>query len=383
MRVLIVRNADASTNASIRRVASSLIEGGHEPTILSRMRENKYKKITIEEDYIEIDGKKVRNYVIYIPASTEKGIKNLPILYKYISTARHWIEDNIEQFDCIHAFDLDAGLASRAVVRDNSKKMVYHIADFYVDSRAKIPRLAKSIIRDIEYSLINTSDATIICTEERREQIKGAKPKKLVIVHNSPVVRADIYEKVRKSSIKNPSDYNRLKLCYIGMLSKRRMIDTILEVASRHGDIDLVLGGSGDLADMCREYSDRYDNISYLGRVSYEDTFRLYKECNCMFAIYNPEIRNHRYSAANKIYEAMFLNKPIIVAKNTSMDKIVDKYDIGFCVGHTVEEIEETIVKIKEDLKILDSKAENIGNIYEEYSWDEMKSRFIDLYNKI
>ena len=387
MRVLVVRNSDASTNASVRRVVTALLEGGHTPSILSRVRENKYDKITIEEDYIDIDGNKVKNYIMYIPASTEKGLKNLPILYKYISTTRYWIEDNIDKFDCIHAFDLDAGLSAKPVARAYNKKLVYHIADFYVDSRAKIPRIAKNVIRDIEYSIIDKADATIICTEERAEQIKGSNPKKLVVVHNSPVVRDDIYKKIREKleieGVEKSRKENRLRLCYIGMLSKRRMIDAILEVAARNNDIDLVLGGSGDLAKLCEEYSQKYGNITYLGKVSYEDTFEVYEKCNCMFAIYNPEIRNHRYSAANKIYEAMLLAKPIIVAKNTSMDKIVDRYDIGFSVGHRMEEIEKVVIDIKNNLEILDSKAENMKNIYDKYSWIEMKSRIINLYKEI
>ena len=53
----------------------------------------------------------------------------------------------------------------------------------------------------------------------------------------------------------------KLKLSYIGMLSKRRFIDTALEVISEFDDVELTLAGSGDLVDMSKEYADKYKNI--------------------------------------------------------------------------------------------------------------------------
>ena len=53
--------------------------------------------------------------------------------------------------------------------------------------------------------------------------------------------------------------------------------------------------------------------------IDYESALELYAKCDLMFALYDPAIPNHRYSAPNKVYEAMLLGKPIIVAEGTGV----------------------------------------------------------------
>ena len=57
------------------------------------------------------------------------------------------------------------------------KKYIYHIADFYVDSRGSIPNVLRTIVKNLEYIAIANAETTIICTDERRQQIKDSKLK--------------------------------------------------------------------------------------------------------------------------------------------------------------------------------------------------------------
>lgn len=381
MNVLIIRNAEASTNANIRRVVSALLSAGHKPIILSRARICQEDEPVYMKKDILIDGVRVDNFELQLKGKTEKGLKNITTVYTYIKTVTRWMMENIDSFDAIHAFDLDSGLAAHKLA--GKKYFIYHIADFYADSRAKIPKVLKDMIKKMEFDLIKNADHTIICTDERRKQIEGSKPKKLSVVYNSPSIDKEIREKLNENINKKPSEMKKLKLSYIGMLSKRRFIDTALEVISEFDDVELTLAGSGDLVDMSKEYADKYKNIHYLGQIPYEKTFDIYKDCNLMFAIYNPNINNHKYSAANKIYEAMLLKKPIVVAKNTSMDEIVDKHDIGFSIDYSKESFRDLIEKLRNNLNILDEKSDNMEAVYDDYSWEKMKERIVNIYAEL
>ncbi|MEG0250022.1 MAG: glycosyltransferase [Peptostreptococcus sp.] len=381
MNVLIIRNAEASTNANIRRVVSALLSAGHKPIILSRARTCQEDEPVYMKKDIIVDDVRVDNFELQLKGKTEKGLKNITTVYTYIKTVTRWMMENIDSFEAIHAFDLDSGLAAHKLV--GKKYFVYHIADFYADSRAKIPKALKDMIKKMEFDIIKSADHTIICTDERKKQIEGSKPKKLSVVYNSPSIDKNMEESINSGLDKKASDMKKLKLSYIGMLSKRRFIDTALEVISEFDDVELTLAGSGDLLDMSKEYAEKYDNIHYIGKIPYEKTFDIYKECNLMFAIYNPNINNHRYSAANKIYEAMLLNKAIVVAKNTSMDEIVDKHDIGFSIDYSKESFRELINKLRNNLNILDEKSGNMKGVYEDYSWEKMKQRLVDIYAEL
>lgn len=379
MRVLIARNSDAPTNANIRRVLEALTSAGHSVVVLSRNRAcdeslKGYIKKTIKINNLEID-----NYELQLSGKTERGMKNFTTLKSYMDSLKSWMKDNVDKFDAIHAFDLDTGLVAKKIAKSYNKHLVYHIADFYVDSRAKIPGPLKFIIRSMEYSIINYADNTIICTEERKDQIAGARPRKLTVVHNTPSIDFDVSSYIDQSMDLD----HKLTLAYIGVLSKRRFIDQAVDCMMDMKDSQMILAGGGDLVDFVKERADKTDNIKYMGKVDYEDTFDIYSKSDLMFAEYNPQIMNHKYSAANKIYEAMLLKKPIIVARGTSMDKIVERYDIGFVIDYDKNEFRDLLYKLEKDRSIIDKKVENMQGVYENYSWETMKKRLIDVYSDL
>lgn len=379
MRVLIARNSDAPTNANIRRVLEALTSAGHSVVVLSRNRAYNeslkgYIKKTIKINNLEID-----NYELQLSGKTERGMKNFTTLKSYMDSLKSWMKDNVDKFDAIHAFDLDTGLVAKKIAKSYNKHLVYHIADFYVDSRAKIPGPLKFIIRSMEYSIINYADNTIICTEERKDQIAGSRPRKLTVVHNTPSIDFDVSSYIDQSM--DPD--HKLTLAYIGVLSKRRFIDQAVDCMMGMKDSQMILAGGGDLVDFVKERAEKTDNIKYKGKVDYEDTFDIYSKSDLMFAVYNPQIMNHKYSAANKIYEAMLLKKPIIVARGTSMDKIVERYDIGFVIDYDKNEFRDLLYKLEKDRSIIDKKVENMQGVYENYSWETMKKRLIDVYSDL
>lgn len=151
----------------------------------------------------------------------------------------------------------------------------------------------------------------------------------------------------------------------------------------KYPEFELNLAGMGKLGEYAKQASEKYENINFYGMINYEDALELYSKCDIMFAIYNPSVANHRYSAPNKVYEAMMNGKPIIVAKNTSVDKIVEKENMGFVIEYNKEDFENVLSIISNDRSILDEYSINSLNAYGKYSWVEMKKKLINIYNEI
>src|SRR5699024_9136543 len=139
------------------------------------------------------------NYEIQLNTEMGKGIKNVFNLLLYQIIVFLHLFKNRKKIDIIHAFDLDAGLPTVLIKLMLNKKVVYHIADFYVDSRTGIPNILKKYVKKLEYYIISKSEVTIICIEERKNQIKNSNPNKLYVIHNSPVesmsLKRDSYRK--------------------------------------------------------------------------------------------------------------------------------------------------------------------------------------------
>ncbi len=63
-----------------------------------------------------------------------------------------------------------------------------------------------------------------------------------------------------------------------------------------------------------------------------DDLPEIYSKIDCLICTYDVNGINPRYAESNKIYEAMFFETPIIVSRDTVLETIVKKYNMGFAV---------------------------------------------------
>lgn len=373
MKVCIVRNAEIKTNASMLRILDALLSSGRDCILLTRSRFKANKGIKKKEYYHK--NKIIDNYEINIKTRSGRGLINIFQLLLYQFTVFKWMIANKNKCEVIHTFDLDSGLPVFIASKIVKKKYIYHVADFYSDSREGIPSILKKVIKKLEYMVINNAIGTIVCTEERKEQIKGSKPRNLTVIHNVPSVNIDT------SMMKELND--KLTFSYVGGLYERRFIKVIIDIFKKYKNLRLNLAGMGNVQDYAKSSSYKYDNINYYGMISYQEALKIYSTSDIMFAIYNPDVLNHRYSAPNKVYEAMLLGKPIIVARGTGIDKLVEKEKIGIVIEYSEEGFENALKYIQENPSELIDMGKRAYKISSLYSWDEMKGRLNKLYMKI
>ena len=108
--------------------------------------------------------------------------------------------------------------------------------------------------------------------------------------------------------------------------------------------------------------------------MKYDEVLKLEDKCDILFATYNPDVPNHKYSAPNKVYEAMALGKPIVVCKDTGVDDIVVNNKIGFSIKYNAQEFYEVIKSI--DYKEYEEISSRCKILYKtKHSWDIMKER--------
>lgn len=66
------------------------------------------------------------------------------------------------------------------------KKVVYDVFDFYADMLRNTPALIRWLIGKVDLWAMGIVDAVILTDDARREQIRGASPKRIEVVNNSP-----------------------------------------------------------------------------------------------------------------------------------------------------------------------------------------------------
>ena len=371
MNVVFLRSNPIAPDPRVEKEARVLHNNGFNVVVVGWDREDIFEKVE-ERDFGKI-------YRLKIKAKFGTGIKNIRHLIRWNIALLVWLFQNRKNYQFIHACDFDTVIPALISKILKKKKVIYDIFDFYADMLRNVPNFLRGVIRSIDLHLIGLADAVIIADESRREQIKGSKPKELVVIYNSPSIQIN--------QIRNPikTDYD-LIIGYVGLLQKERGLLEVINVTKKHINWKLILAGFGGDSELIHDYGKNTPNVEFLGRVSYEKALEIYSGCDILFAIYDPSIPNHKYSSANKLFEAMMLGKPIIVAKNTGMDELVDRYKLGFIINYGNEkEIEEALRKVEGwDLTRKQNFATHAKSIFEKFfSWEIMGNRLVGLYKKL
>jgi glycosyltransferase involved in cell wall biosynthesis len=365
--VVCLRSTSLSSDPRTKRFAGWLREAG-------------YRTISIGWDRLgDTPGPSPDSSIILaqIPASYGGGMRLLWPLVRWQWFLLKWLFCNRKRFDVIQAADLDTALPALVMRLVFGKKLVYDIHDYYIDSHI-MPALLKSPLKRLEDFVISNANGTIIVSESRRGQLKDARPRLLQVVANVPE-RSETTAQADDSTAK-------LRLIYVGILVDCRGVIEMCEVIKSHPDWRLDIGGRGPAESEVRTLAEQSDNIYFYGRLEYSDTLALTERADCLIATYDPSIPNHRHSSPNKFGEALMCGKPLIVARGTGIDQLVEKHNVGFVVpyGDKVE-LERALAVVANwtDAERC-AYGEHVRHVYRKhFSTEEMKRRLLSIYASV
>ncbi len=374
MNTVLIRSNPIRPYPRLEKMARCLLKSGYGVTVLAWDRDENYAP---NEELLDLGEVQCHIFRIGLKGQFTGGIKkNLRSLLKFQLFIYRWLKEHRDEYDVIHAYDLDTGyIAQKASVKFN-KVFVYDIPDYYADSHG-FTGVIRRVISHTENKVINHSFATIICSEERKHQIRKANPKRLYVIHNTPNI---------KMIEQNQEEHIKLRIGYVGIFGPTRFLKEITEYVAARSDCELHLGGYGGagMSSYFESMAEQYSNIYFYGRVPYDETLRIENSCDIMPIIYDPSIPNHKYAAPNKFYEALALGKPMIMAKGTGMSSIIEECRIGETMEYSVEGLENAINRLvarKGEWKAIGIKEKELYKTA--YSWDEMERRIQNLYSEI
>lgn len=367
LRILFMRSNPCNPDVRVLKEVNSLLKANTQIKILAWDRGSQTDSISIQN----LKNGNVLIEKIGIKASYGGGIKNVFPFLKFQIKAFLYLFKNHKNFDCFHACDFDTAFVAFIASIFFKKILIYDIFDYYIDAYS-VPKKIKFLIKKIDTLIINKAEVCILCSEERQVQILPAKPKKLVIIHNSP-------SDFKHQDTLGKLNANKIKIAYVGIFQEGRYLSELLEMVACNKDFELHIAGFGVLESKIKQYAQKYSNILFYGKISYEVTLELEQKCDVIPALYEPTIKNHQFAAPNKFYESLFLGKPTVMIKNTGMSQIIQKYQIGEVIEFSMQNLETAIRECcKTDNE---EKAVRRKKIYKEfYSWEVMEQRLFSIY---
>lgn len=337
-KVIFIRSNPINPDSRVENEIDYLI-GNYDIEALGWDRRGENKKIEKRKNFTIFRHRGRGNY--------GSGLKNIIPLLKWWVYEFIWLMDR--DFDFIHACDFDTYLPALLIVKIKRKKIIYDIFDFYAYLvAATVPLFFRKIIKKIDLFLIKFADGVIITDEGRLRQIYRSNPKKIISLYNTP---PDLYESFKQDTKDIPKN-KKFVVGYMGLIEKNRGLDSIINIVSKRNnrdELELIIGGEGPYkAEMIEKIKvQNIRNIKIIGRIPYKDSLKMLSKCDAMFALYDPRMPNYKYSSPNKLFEAMMFGRPIIVSRNTSMDKIVERYKCGIVIDYGNEErLQEAISEL-------------------------------------
>ncbi len=372
-RVLFCRSNPIAPDPRVEKEARALHEAGY---AVSAVGWDRSAQLPPQE---RKDG--IQIHRLPIRARFGAGLANLPALLRWQAGLFTWLIRNRQTYDLIHACDFDTILPALLVKFLFGKKVIYDIFDFYADHLRRTPQVIKSLIRALDYRAIAAADAVILVDDARREQISGARPKHLSIIYNAP---EDLGDAIQPEESAYPPGA-QFRLAYIGLLQVERGLLEMLSVLERHPQWGLVIAGFGGDEESIAAKSRSLPNVRFLGRVDYAHALRLSRAADALFATYDPAIPNHRYSSPNKVFEAMMLGKPIVVSRDTNMDRMIEAAQCGLVIPYGDPlALETALARLAADPGLRHTLGRNARRAYQSmYGWHIMKARLLETYQTI
>jgi glycosyltransferase involved in cell wall biosynthesis len=233
-----------------------------------------------------------------------------------------------------------------------------------------VPPGARFLIRRLETLVIEAADEVILPSEGRRAQIEPARPRRLTVVENSPDLTLLPAKRLATSD-----------LAYVGILARGRLLEEVATRLAGQSRATLRIAGFGPLADEIANVAAESPSVEFMGKATPEEALQIMCSARIMFATYDPAIRNHQFSAPNKLAEAMALGKPLIVCRGTSIDEEVEQSGLGRVIDYDADEFVRVLAEMLEDPELLTWCAAEGPRIYQSsHSWPVNAARLDEVY---
>jgi len=366
--VVFLRSTPIAPEPRIEKDAIALLNAGYRVIVVGRDETLSFPPLE-QRNGIEIHRLRVKR-------ANMRGLANIWNVARWNVALTKWLLQHASDYEVIHACDFDTLIPALITKLVHRKKVVYDIFDVYADILKSVPKWIRYLLKKMDLKLMSFVDVVIIADENRVEQIRGARIRHLEVIYNSPP-SVDLHlERHRDSD-------HRLIIGYAGVLTKTRGLVEAIEVVKSHPEWQLVLAGSGPDEQEIISRINNSPNIKFLGTVEYEQALQIHANSDVILATYDPTIPNNKYSSANKLFEAMMFGVPIIVARGTGMDRIVEKYSLGCVVQYgELSELEHALELIScltpSEKEAISTRGRNV--FANNFSWEKMEKRLLAIY---
>lgn len=373
MRVLMLVSSPFITDPRVYNEARTLVKAGYGVTVVAWDRE-KNTQVRQELDGIDI-------FRLRIPVPFKYGVAKVPWHTLHLASWQCEVYrkslglNRQTPFSFIHCNFLDTLPVGIALKRKLKVPLVYDSRDIYgYMMQATFPVWIASMFSRMEKRLIAKADRIIVVNEPMKCYFEGIENKPITIIMNCKELVNQEYQ---------PTGNSKLTLLYIGTLHRTRPLERLLNVVKELPGVACIIGGIGqpEYIRMLQEEASRSDNISFIGRVPFDEVLTLTQRSDAVFYLLEPSNMNYRIATPNKLFEAMVCGRPIICTRGTYCGEFVEREEIGLAVDYDEDTLRDAIIRLRDDPELRERLGRNaLRAAITKYNWQREEEKLLELY---
>jgi glycosyltransferase involved in cell wall biosynthesis len=246
-------------------------------------------------------------------------------------------------FDVVHCHDLDTLPLGFLLGKLKRKPVVYDAHESFPDMlEGNVHSRVRLGLTWLENFFIRRVDLLITVGEKLRRHFAERGARHSVVVGNwkrlGEFSRTDEQNQQVRRRLGIPD--GTLAVVCITQLLKDRKIEELLEAAAACPQVYVILGGKGILHQQVLEAAKANPRILYVGFVSGTQIADYTCAADVVYYGFDPENPNARFSAPNKLYEALAAGRPLITGDFGEIADVVREARCGIVLPkYSVEEI--------------------------------------------
>ncbi len=289
--------------------------------------------------------------------SSGNPVTRLPQYFLYARKARKLL-DSIRP-ELIHVQGVDMLKIAYGYKKKHADvKVIYEVGDLHkliVDRQTNpVLKIVQSFLLRKDRRYASCCDMLIVTSMKFYEDYFSAfiPEEKLLYMPNVPDLKSF-------ASYKRKTD-GPFTVGFIGNVRYRKQIRNLIDAGDALNIHLLIVGYEAEPREIEALCKDK-PNIEQSGRFDFDSQVaELYGKCDVMYSIYDADMKNVTVALPNKLYEAVYCEMPLIVAKDTYLAQIVDDWGVGVAVDHREpDELIQALDRLRNDRDFYDSIVEN------------------------
>lgn len=246
----------------------------------------------------------------------------------FIKTLRRIKKENSKD-DIFYIFSAEMGNFSWVL---RNRKTIYEEADILGAYFTK--ESLRKFFRWIDRGTIKRSQLTVFTSEGFVDYTFGEnnRPGNVLVIPNK--LNSRFFNAERKAEVcKSQTDINHIRFGFVGII---RYPNTIIRFAEVIGRVfpqhEFHFFGTPDVASYVDSVK-RMPNVFLHGPfINPVELPSIYNQIDIVISCYDTTSWNVRVAEPNKLYEAVFFERPIVVSEGTFLAKQVERYNAGYAI---------------------------------------------------